>query len=41
VTGAPATGGAITAGSTWNFQFLYRDGRARRTTDAATVTFLP
>lgn len=41
VTGAPATGGAITAGSTWNFQFLYRDGRTRRTTDAVTVTFLP
>ena len=41
VTGVPATGGAISAGSTWNFQFLYRDGRARRTTDAVTVSFLP
>ena len=41
VNGALSAGGAITAGSTWNFQFLYRDGSLRNTTDAVTVTFLP
>jgi len=41
VTGPPSTGGAITAGSTWNFQVLYQDGRTRNTTDGLTVTFVP
>ena len=33
--------GAISAGSSWNFQMSYRDGIVRRTTDALHVVFAP
>jgi hypothetical protein len=44
-TGSPALGGLITAGSTWNFQFSYRDpaggGAQFNLSDATNVVFLP
>jgi hypothetical protein len=41
VNGSPQMGGAITSGSTWNFQVLYVDGRIRSAADALTITFVP
>ena len=44
-TGSAGAGGAITAGSTWNFQFTYRDtaggGSQFNLSDAVSVDFLP
>jgi hypothetical protein len=44
-TGSPAQGGLITAGSSWHFQFTYRDaaggGAQFNLSDATTVDFLP
>lgn len=43
--GSPSQGGLIAAGSTWNFQFTYRDaaggGAQFNLSDATTVDFLP
>lgn len=42
-TNLPAGGGAIVVGSTWNFQFVYRDGGSAtgfNLTDAVGVTFV-
>ncbi len=43
-TGSPSLGGAITAGSTWNFQFRYRDpgaaGAAFNLSDGLSLTFV-
>jgi hypothetical protein len=45
VNGPASTGGLIGAGTTWNFQFTYRDvaggGSQFNLTDATTVDFLP
>ena len=41
LTGTPKQGGAITAGTTWNFQLLYRDAGSTTTTDGLAVNFLP
>lgn len=45
VNGPASTGGLIGAGTTWNFQFLYRDaaggGSQFNLTDATSVAFLP
>lgn len=43
--GSPALGGAITAGSTWNFQYRYRDPAAGAAqfnlSDAVSIPFVP
>ena len=43
--GAPALGGAITAGTTWNFQYRYRDPAAGAAqfnlSDAVSIPFVP
>ena len=40
-SGPAKLGGAVTAGSTWNFQVLYRDDGSTNTTDGLSVTFMP
>ncbi len=40
-TAPPAAGGAITPGSTWNFQLWFRDGGSSDLTDALEVIFTP
>jgi len=41
VTGPKKLGGAASAGTTWNFQLLYRDAGDTNTTDGLSVTFVP
>ena len=41
VTGPARLGGAITAGTSWNFQLLYRDAGNTNATDGLSVTFVP
>ena len=40
-TGPAKLGGAISLGTTWNFQVLYRDAQDTNTTDGLAVTFVP
>jgi hypothetical protein len=40
-TGPAQLGGAVAAGTTWNFQVLYRDAGATNTTGGLSVSFLP
>ncbi|MFT7668382.1 MAG: V8-like Glu-specific endopeptidase [Planctomycetota bacterium] len=41
LTNPPLPAGQVTAGSTWNYQFWFRDGATSDLTDAVEVLFLP
>ena len=41
LTNPPQSAGQITPGSTWNFQFWFRDGASSDLTDAISIPFLP
>ena len=41
LTNPPLPAGQVTAGSTWNYQFWFRDGGSSDLTDAITIQFVP